>query len=52
MGSVSAKYFSSELVTEGPYVSPELSKGGLLSPAADVYAIAAIFQRINPYKAS
>ena len=46
MGSVSAKYFSSELVTEGPYVSPELSQGGLLSPAADVYAIAAIFKEL------
>ena len=46
IGSVSAKYFSSELVTEGPYVSPELSQGGLLSPAADVYAIAAIFKEL------
>ena len=46
IGSVSAKYFSSELFTEGPYVSPELSQGGLLSPAADVYAIAAIFKEL------
>ena len=46
IGSVSTKYFSSELFTEGPYVSPELSQGGLLSPAADVYAIAAIFKEL------
>ena len=44
--SISATHFSSELVTDDPYVSPELIQGEPLSPAADVYAIAAIFREL------
>ena len=42
MRNISSLHSSSEFFTAGPYLSPELISGEPLSPADDVYAIAAI----------
>ena len=46
MRNISSLHSSEEYVAAGPYLSPELTSGEPLSPADDVYAIAAIFKEL------
>ncbi len=46
MRNISSLHSSEEYFAAGPYLSPELTSGEPLSPADDVYAIAAIFKEL------
>tara|TARA_Y100000741_G_scaffold179627_1_gene136554 strand:+ start:379 stop:2022 length:1644 start_codon:yes stop_codon:yes gene_type:complete len=46
MRNISSLHSSSEFFTAGPYLSPELISGEPLTPADDVYAIAAIAKEL------